>query len=159
VGVEVAFLRLSPLYRGYGIPYGDGSAVVLVRDFPYFTRLCSRRRRIGYQAFYSGIHLNADCPNLLMRRHLTESIQQACKTTGGKIHLIGHSLGGSIALAAASQMPDHVASVITLGSPIRGVAGHASIVLPDDIARRQIRRNMAVACCRLVPRPAAPVIF
>ncbi len=142
VGVELAFLRLSPLYWGYGIPHGDGSAVVLVPGFLgtdlYLTQLRTWLGRIGYETFYSGIQLNADCPNILIRRHLTESIQQACKATRGKIHLIGHSLGGSIALAAACQMPGRVASVITLGSPIRGVAGHTSILLAADLVRKQI---------------------
>src|SRR5208283_2827073 len=142
VGVELAFLRLSPLYWGYGVPHGDGSAVVLVPGFLgtdlYLTQFRNWLRRIGYEPFYSGIHLNADCPNLLIRRHVNESIEQACKTSGGKIHLIGHSLGGAIALAAASQMSDCVASVITLGSPIRGVAGHASVLRAADLVRKQI---------------------
>jgi triacylglycerol lipase len=141
-GRGVGFLTTVSTLLGIWNPHGDGSAVVLVPGFLgtdlYLTQLRNWLRRIGYQAFYSGIHLNADCPNLLIRRHLTESMQQACKTTGGKIHLIGHSLGGSIALAAASQMPDHVASVIALGSPIRGVAGHTSILLAADIVPRQI---------------------
>ncbi len=141
-GVELAFLRLSPLCWGYGVPHGDGSAVILVPGFLstdlYLMQFRSWLSRIGYEPFYSGIQLNADCPNLLIRRHLNDSIQQAYKQTGGKIHLIGHSLGGSMALAAASQLSDYVASVITLGSPIRGVAGHASILLAADLVRRQI---------------------
>ncbi len=126
----------------YGIPHGDGSAVILVPGFLstdlYLTQFRSWLCRIGYEAFYSGIQLNADCPNLLIRRHLNETIQQASKITAGKVHLIGHSLGGSIAMAAASQMPDYVTSVITLGAPIRGVAGHASILLAADLVRKQI---------------------
>jgi triacylglycerol lipase len=142
VGVELAFLRLSPLYWGYGVPHGDGSAVVLVPGFLgtdlYLTQFRNWLRRIGYEPFYSGIQVNADCPNLLIRRHVNESIEQARKASRGKIHLIGHSLGGAIALAAASQMSDCVASVITLGSPIRGVAGHASILRAADLVRKQI---------------------
>jgi alpha/beta hydrolase family protein len=141
-GVELAFLRLSPLYWGYGVPHGDGSAVILVPGFLstdlYLMQFRSWLSRIGYEPFYSGIQLNADCPNLLIRRYLNDSIQQAYKQTGGKIHLIGHSLGGSMALAAASQMSECVASVITLASPIRGVAGHRSILLAADLVRRQI---------------------
>jgi triacylglycerol lipase len=116
--------------------------VVLVPGFLgtdlYLTQFRNWLERIGYEAFYSGIQVNADCPNLLIRRHLNESIEQACRTSRGKIHLIGHSLGGSIALAAASQMSDCVASVITLGSPIRGVAGHESILRAADLVRKQI---------------------
>lgn len=142
VGVELTFLRLSPLYWGYGVPRGDGSAVVLVPGLLgtdlYLAQFRNWLRRIGYEPFYSGIHLNADCPNLLIRRHVNESIEQACKTSGGKVHLVGHSLGGAIALAAASQMSDCVASVITLSSPIRGVAGHASVLRAADLVRKQI---------------------
>lgn len=141
-GVELAFLQISPVYWGYGIPHGDGSAVVLVPGFMgtdlYLTQLAIWLRRIGYKAFYSGIALNADCPNLLIRRHLSEAIQQANQFTKGKIHLIGHSLGGSLARSAAVQMPDRIASVITLGAPIRGIGARASVMSAADLVRKQI---------------------
>ena len=95
-------------------------------------------RRIDYKPFYSGIELNADCPNILIRRRLNEAIEQACKSTRGKIHLIGHSLGGSIARSAAAQMPERIASVITLAAPIRGLEAHASIQRVADLVRKQI---------------------
>jgi triacylglycerol lipase len=112
-GVELAFLQISPIYWGYGVPHGDGSAVVLVPGFLgtdlYLTQFAIWLRRIGYKAFYSGIPVNADCPNLLIRRNLNDAIVQASRSTKGKIHLIGHSLGGSLARAAAAQMPERIA--------------------------------------------------
>jgi pimeloyl-ACP methyl ester carboxylesterase len=141
-GVELAFLQISPIYWGYGIPHGDGSAVVLVPGFLstdlYLTQFAIWLRRIGYKAFYSGIPLNADCPNLLIRRNLNEAVQQANQYTKGKIHLIGHSLGGSLARAAAAQMPERVASVITLAAPIRGIGARASVMTAADLVRKQI---------------------
>jgi pimeloyl-ACP methyl ester carboxylesterase len=141
-GVELAFLQISPVYWGYGIPHGDGSAVVLVPGFLgtdlYLTQFAVWLRRIGYKAFYSGIPLNADCPNLLIQRNLVSAINQANQATQGKIHLIGHSLGGSLARAAAAQMPHRVASVITLGAPIRGIGARASVMSAADLVRRQI---------------------
>ncbi len=141
-GVEMAFLRISPVFWGYGIPRGDGSAVVVVpgllgTDF-YLTQLRGWLRRIGYKPHQSGIGVNAECPNLLIRLHLYEAIQKAYKSTRRKVHLIGHSLGGTIARSAASQMPDRIASVISLGSPIRGVAAHAAILRTADLVREQI---------------------
>src|SRR5215472_16885403 len=131
-GVELAFLQVSPVYWGFGIPHGDGSAVVLVPGFLgtdlYLTQFAIWLRRIGYKAFYSGITLNADCPNLLIQRNLSNAIERAIDSTQEKIHLIGHSLGGSLARAAAAQMPERVASVITLGAPIRGLAARASVM-------------------------------
>jgi triacylglycerol lipase len=141
-GVELAFLRLSPIYWGYGVPRGDSSGVVLVPGFLgtdlYLSHLGSWLRRIGYQSFYSGIRMNADCPNLLIRRDLNETIEEACQSTGEKVHLIGHSLGGTIALSAAAQRPDRIASVITLGAPIRGLEAHATIQHAADLVRAQI---------------------
>ncbi len=141
-GVEMAFLRVSPVYWGYGVPRGDGSAVVLIPGFLgtdfYLMQFRAWLQRIGYKPFYSGIPMNAECPNLLIRQHVHDSIQQASKTTRKRIHLIGHSLGGTIALAAAAQNPDRVASVITLGAPIRGVVGHGAIMKTAEIVRRQI---------------------
>lgn len=141
-GVELAFLQVSPIYWGYGVPHGDGSAVVLVPGFLgtdlYLTQFAIWLRRIGYKAFYSGIPLNADCPNLLISRNLNDAIQKANASTKGKIHLIGHSLGGSLARSAAAQMPERIASVITLASPIRGIAARASVMDAADMVRRQI---------------------
>jgi len=141
-GVELAFLQISPVYWGYGVPHGDGAAVVLVPGFLgtdlYLTQLAIWLKRIGYKAFYSGIPLNADCPNLLIRRNLHEAMKQARKASGGKIHLIGHSLGGSLARAAAAQMPEEVASVITLGAPLKGIGARASVMSAADVVRKQI---------------------
>jgi triacylglycerol lipase len=142
VGVEVAFLHVSPVFWGYGIPYGDGSAVVLVPGFMgtdlYLTQLRAWLRRIGYKPYFSGIARNAECPNLLIREYVNEAIREAYRSTGRKIHLIGHSLGGTIARAAASQMPDRVASVITLAAPIRALAGHTAILKTAEAVRKQI---------------------
>lgn len=141
-GVELAFLQVSPVYWGFGIPHGDGSAVVLVPGFLgtdlYLTQFAVWLRRIGYKAFYSGITLNADCPNLLIERNLQDAVQQANKYTKEKIHIIGHSLGGALARSVAAQMPEHVASVITLGAPIRGLAARESVMTAADLVRKQI---------------------
>jgi triacylglycerol lipase len=141
-GVEMAFLRISPVFWGYGIPRGDGSAVVLVPGFLgtdlYLIQFRSWLRRIGYEPYYSGIGMNAECPNLLIRQHMNEAIQEACKSTRRKIHLIGHSLGGTMARAVASQMPDRIASVITLAAPIRGLAGHGAVLRTAELVRKQI---------------------
>ncbi|HEV2426001.1 MAG TPA: alpha/beta fold hydrolase [Terriglobia bacterium] len=141
-GVEMAFLRISPVFWGYGIPRGDGSAVVVVPGFLgtdlYLNQLRSWLRRIGYRPYDSGIPFNAECPNLLMRQHMNEAIHKAYRETGRKVHLIGHSLGGAMARAAARQMPDRIASVITLAAPIRGVAAHGAVLRTAELVRLQI---------------------
>ena len=144
-GVELAFLRISPVYWGNGIPQGDGSAVVVVPGFlgtdSYLTPLRNWLQRIGYKPYFSGIGWNAECPTLLIRQHLNETIDTACRSTGGKVHLIGHSLGGTMARAIAAQRPDRIASVITLGAPIHAVAAHAAILRTAEIVRKQILKR------------------
>lgn len=141
-GVEFAFLHVSPIYWGYGIPHGDGSAIILVPGFLgtdlYLTQFAVWLRRIGYQSFYSGIPVNAECPNLLIRRYLNDAIEKASAYTQGKIHLIGHSLGGSLVRAAAAQMPERIASVITLAAPIQGIGARASVMNAAEFVRKQI---------------------
>jgi|ERR1035438_1835409 pimeloyl-ACP methyl ester carboxylesterase len=142
VGVEMVYLRLSPAYWGFGIPAGDGSAVVVLPGFLltdlYLTEFRSWVNRIGYKAYSSGIGFNAECPNLLIQRKLKATIQKAYKETGRKIHLVGHSLGGTIARAAASQMPDRIASVITLAAPFRTVSLHPTVLRAAQLVRGQI---------------------
>src|ERR1039457_3716505 len=142
VGIEMVYLRLSPVYWGFGIPPGDGSAVVVIPGFLltdlYLAEFRSWIDRIGYKAYLSGIGLNAECPNLLIKYKLESTIQKAYKETGKKVHLVGHSLGGVIARAAAAQLPDRIASVITMGSPFRGIAVHHSILRIARYVRGQI---------------------
>lgn len=141
-GVEMLYLRVSPIYWGFGVPKGDGSAVVVVPGFLlsdlYLTEFRAWLRRIGYQAYSSGIGVNAECPNLLIKQHLIDTVEKAYRETGKKVHIVGHSLGGILARAMASQMPDHVASVITLGAPFRGVSVHPMILSAVEMVRNQI---------------------
>lgn len=139
---ELVLLHAAPLYYGLGVPRGDGSAVVLIPAFlcpdVYLTPLHQWLARIGYQPFFSGIGFNTECPNLLIRRQLNETIEKARAKSGRKVHLIGHSLGGIIARALASQRPADVASVITLGAPFRGTVAHRSILRAAEIVRHRI---------------------
>ncbi|HLK70181.1 MAG TPA: alpha/beta fold hydrolase [Bryobacteraceae bacterium] len=141
-GVEMLYLRASPAYWGFGIPHGDGSAVIVIPGFLvtdlYLTELRLWLGRIGYRAYFSGLGLNAECPNLLIRYRLQQTIEQAWRETGRKVHLVGHSLGGVIGRAAAAQRPDLVASVITLGSPFRGISTHPSVLRMAELVRIQI---------------------
>ncbi len=142
-GVEVLLLHATPAYYGFGVPHGDGSGVVIIPGFlgtdMYLMELYAWLRRIGYRPYFSGIGLNAECPNLLIRRHLNETMDRALRETGRPIHVIGHSLGGIIARSVAGQRPDDVASVITLGSPFRGTVAHSRVLKAAEIVRKGIQ--------------------
>ncbi len=139
---ELVLLHAAPLYYGLGIPHGDGSAVILLPAFlcpdAYLAPLHQWLARIGYKPFFSGIGFNTECPNLLIKQQLNATIEKALATSGRKVHLIGHSLGGIIARAIAAQRPSDVASVITLGAPFRGTVAHRSILDAAEMVRRRI---------------------
>jgi len=142
---DLLLLHSSPVYYGLGIPHGDGSAVVLVPGFlgtdGYLRQLHAWLGRIGYRPHFSGIGLNAECPNLLIQRRLNDNIDRALSDTGRRIHLIGHSLGGIIARAVAAQRTDTVASVITLGAPFRGTVVHRTVLRAAESVRKQILKQ------------------
>lgn len=142
---ELLLLHAAPVYYGLGIPHGDGSAVILLPAFlcpdAYLAPLHQWLARIGYQPFFSGIGFNAECPNLLIQQQLNATIEKALATSGRKVHLVGHSLGGIIARAIAAQRPSDVASVITLGSPFRGTVAHRSILQAAEMVRRRIHEK------------------
>ena len=106
---ELVLLHAAPLYYGLGIPHGDKSAVVLIPAFlcpdAYLAPLHQWLARIGYEPFFSRIGFNTECPNLLIRGQLNETIEKALAKSGRRVHLIGHSLGGMIARAIAAQRP------------------------------------------------------
>jgi hypothetical protein len=139
---EVLLLHASPVYYGFGVPRGDGSAVVIIPGFLgtdlYLMELHAWLKRIGYRPYFSGVVVNAECPNLLIRNHLNATIRKALDETGRKIHLIGHSLGGVIARSVAGQRPRDVASVITLAAPFRGTVTNKAVLIATEAIRQRI---------------------
>jgi pimeloyl-ACP methyl ester carboxylesterase len=141
LGIDWLSLRMSPVYRGAGVPRGDGSAVVVIPGFmgsdQYLGDMHAWLRRIGYQPYMSGIGRNADCPEVLALR-LRETIERAYLETGGKVNLVGHSLGGVLARSSGARWPHLVNSVITMASPFRGVRVHPFVLQTAYLVRGRI---------------------
>lgn len=139
---ELLLLHATPVYYGFGVPRGDGSAVLIIPGFlgtdMYLMELHSWLERIGYRPYFSGIGINAECPNLLVQRQLNKTIERALTDTERRIHLIGHSLGGIMARSIAGQRPDDVASVITLASPFRGTVTSRTVFHATEAIRLRI---------------------
>jgi hypothetical protein len=143
-GAELLLLHASPVFYGFGVPRGNGAGVIVIPGFlgndEYLGHLHGWLDRIGYRTYLSGIDLNAECPNLIIRERLAKTIDKAIRETGGKIHIVGHSLGGVIARSVASQRPNDIASVITIASPFRGVVAHHAILSAAKAVRTNILR-------------------
>jgi len=144
MGVEWFSLRTKPVYYGYGVPHGNGSAVITVPGFLgsdlYLTEMNRWLKRIGYRAYPSGVGRNAECPDILVDK-LLDTIKQAYRETGERVHLIGHSLGGLLSRSAATMLPECVLSVTTLGSPFRGVRSHPSVMMTSRQVRQRILKR------------------
>jgi len=138
-GIDLLLLHAAPVYYGIGVPDGDGSAVILIPGFMhsdvYLVVMYAWLKRLGYRPYYSGIDLNAECPDLLIKHHLNPLVDKAREETGGKVHLIGHSLGGVIARSLAIQRPGAMASTITLGSPFPGVVLERGLLRETEVVR------------------------
>lgn len=142
---DILLLHASPVYYGLGVPHGDGSAVILIPGFlgtdAYLSQFHTWLGRIGYRPYFSGIGINAECPNILIQRRLNGCLEKALMETERKVHIIGHSLGGIIARSVASQRPDDIASVTTLASPFRGTVAHRTVLRAAEAVRGRILRQ------------------
>ncbi|MEX0681923.1 MAG: alpha/beta fold hydrolase [Dehalococcoidia bacterium] len=146
LGIDWISLRMSSVFRGDGIPRGDGSGVVVVPGFmgsdQYLGDMNAWLRRIGYTPFLSGIGRNADCPDILTQR-LSQTVEDAYTKSGRPVHLIGHSLGGVLARSAAVRSPGRVKSVVTMASPFRGVRVHPFVLQTAHLVRGRILQRQA----------------
>jgi pimeloyl-ACP methyl ester carboxylesterase len=137
-------LLASPIYRGDGVARGDGAPVVLVQGFltkgAYLSPLRRWLERMGYRADIADIGWNAECLDVLADR-LTRAVRRTADATGREVHLVGHSLGGLLARATAARARDHVASIVTLGSPFRGFRIHPVLQLAARLVRSDIHRR------------------
>jgi pimeloyl-ACP methyl ester carboxylesterase len=118
---ELSALLRDPVFRGRGVPRGDGRPVLLVPGFlsgDWSLRvLHGWLQRIGYTAYLSGIYLNVRHSEHMLAglRHRLAEVQAL---HGSKVSLVGHSRGGLLAKVLSQRRPDSVEQVIALGSPL-----------------------------------------
>ena len=102
------------------MPKGDGHGVVLLPGFlgddGYNAPLRKYLGNMRYHAVGWAQGRNLGPRGDLLERAL-EYIDDLANSTGGKVTLIGHSLGGIYARELAKELPDRIRQVITLGSP------------------------------------------
>ena len=113
------------MWRSFG-PLGprgpaNGPKVMVVPGFLATDRTTLGLQRAlaaaGYRVSGWGMGLNRGAQADMLER-LVEAVERSAE--GGKVVLVGWSLGGVFAREAAKLRPDLVAGVVTLGSPFSG---------------------------------------
>ena len=121
---------LAPVLRT--LPQGDGHTIMTIPGFMGADGSTSRLRKFlngrGYRAIPWGLGRNASevrpvsLDDFLAHRRRTEDlvaerVAAEYRASGGKVTLIGWSLGGLYSVALAHRFPQWVRQVITLGTP------------------------------------------
>lgn len=101
-------------------PRGDGHGVLVLPGFmtsdPSTWPLRDVLRRLGHHVRPWGLGRNLG-PTSVITRGIVRRLQGLHEETGGRVTLVGMSLGGVLARDVARTHPDLVRQVITLGSP------------------------------------------
>ena len=118
---ELSALLRDPVYRGRGVPKGDGRPVLLIPGFlagDWTVRILhSWLGRIGYRSYLSGILLNVHHSERMLSG-LRRRVAEIQRETGSRVSFIGHSRGGLLAKVYSQRKPDGVEQVIALGAPL-----------------------------------------
>jgi pimeloyl-ACP methyl ester carboxylesterase len=114
-------LAMDPVWRGEGVPPGDGSAVLLIAGFlagdPTLGTMAAWLKRLGYAPRRAGLRANVDCATRAADR-LEDRLRELHAETGKRVSIVGQSRGGSLARLLAHRAPDAVGGIVTLGSPL-----------------------------------------
>ncbi|MBV8774016.1 MAG: hypothetical protein JO166_17055 [Deltaproteobacteria bacterium] len=121
--VDVGALMMDPAFYGIGVARGDRKPVVIIPGFMgndfYLMPMLNWLHRIGYTPVRSSLNLSAGC----LRRSCEEvkaQIDNHLSRGHRSVALIGHSRGGAVAWALASQMQEQVSHLILLGAGFPG---------------------------------------
>ena len=132
VGLEAARLVRSPVWRGAGVPPGDGRPVLLVPGFlagdGTLATMARWLRANGYWTCRAGIRANVGCSEDACRR-IEERLEALVERTGHPAAIVGQSRGGVMARVVAARRPDLVSGIVTLGAPTVGMLRVHPLVL------------------------------
>ncbi|WP_205471344.1 alpha/beta fold hydrolase [Nocardioides sp. SYSU D00038] len=108
-----------------------GDPVILVPGFLAgdltLTMMSRVLRRHGFRTYTSHIHANVGC-TLNAAAQLESRIESIAIKRGGRVQVVGHSLGGLLARGLAVRRPDLISGIVTLGSPMLAPGAHHPVL-------------------------------
>jgi triacylglycerol lipase len=155
-GVEAAALFRSSVWRGGGVPPGDGRPVLLIPGFMAgdgsLATMTRWLRENGYHTRRAGIRANVGCSEEACAR-LEARLEGFAAATGQRVAIIGQSRGGIFARALAVRRPDLVSGIVTLGSPtVRQLSAHpfvlAQVALVGALGTGRVPGMFRMSCLR-----------
>jgi triacylglycerol lipase len=121
IGLELAALMRSGVWRGQGVPDGRDQPVLLVSGLlagdESLSLMARWLKRTGHRPRRAGIASNVDCSSRAIER-LERRLERLAQDSGHKVAVVGQSRGGSFARVLAVRRPDLVSGIVTLGSPL-----------------------------------------
>jgi len=120
--LELGRLLVDPVWRGRGVPRGDGRPVILLPGFgggdQTLIVLAAWLRRIGYSPHVCGFVTNTGCSDRAVDR-VERRLETVCERQGSRAVVIGHSRGGHYARALGHRRPELVSHAISAGAGLR----------------------------------------
>jgi pimeloyl-ACP methyl ester carboxylesterase len=155
-GVEAAALFRSSVWRGGGVPDGEGRPVLLIPGFMAgdgsMATMTRWLRENGYRTHRAGIRANVGCSEEYLTR-LELRLEELAELTGHRVAIIGQSRGGVFARVLGARRPDLVSGIVTLGAPtVRQLSAHpfvlAQVLVVGALGTGKIPGMFRVSCLR-----------
>jgi pimeloyl-ACP methyl ester carboxylesterase len=152
--LEAARLLASPVFRGRGVPRGDGRPVLLLPGFLAGDYTLAAMglwlRRIGYLPRGANFVTNTSCSDQALRR-VERRAEALVARRERRVAVVGHSRGAHLGKALAARRPELVSHVVALGG---GLSSQLAISAPTEAAvalvrawhRRGDRNGDRIAC-------------
>lgn len=138
--LELYRLLVDPVFRGGGVPRGDGRPVILMPGFgggdQTLLVLAAWLRRIGYRPSTCGFVTNTGCSDRALER-VERRLHSVHLRSGRRVALIGHSRGGHYARALGRRHPELVSHAVSLGAGLRQML---AVSRPTELAVAGARR-------------------
>jgi triacylglycerol lipase len=140
--LELGRLLVDPVFRGGGVPRGDGRPVILMPGLGAGDQtllvLAAWLRRIGYRPHMCGFVANVGCSDRAVAR-VERRLEAVHARHDRRVALIGHSRGGHYARALGHRRPELVSHVISIGAGLRQML---AVSYPTQTALRGIRAGV-----------------